>query len=352
MASIRKRGSKWQAQIRRLGLAPINRTFTAKDDAVRWAREQDRAIDRGESLPSAPRDLRQTSLSEIIDRYVQEVSTRKRGSVDGYQLRHLSRALGELSLASLKPANLTSYRHQRLNEASPTTVAKEMGLLCHVLKVAADEWGYAITVDKFRAVRKPPASRGRTRRLESDERDRLLEALSACRNPIPHQVFRFAIATAMRRAEILSLVWRNIDLEKRVAFLPITKNGEARKVPLSSQAVEVLQERQHALELHPQDRLPQSHGLIFPTSSNAIRLAWNKARRKAGIEDLRFHDLRHEAISRFFELGLTLLEVRAISGHRDLRMLGHYTHLHAENIAQRLNLLLSQTDQHGIMPVK
>ena len=336
MASVRKRGSKWQVQIRRNGLPAVNRTFIAKDDAIRWARDQDRAADRGETFPSAISDTRQTFLSEVLTRYVQEVSPRKRGSMDRYQIRPLVLALGQLSLFNLKPTHVTSYRNKRLKEVSPTTVAKEMGLLCHVLKVAADEWGYAIRVEPFRAVSKPSPRSGRTRRLEAGESERLFEALSACRNPVIRSVFEFAIATGMRRSEVLSLTWPNIDLKNRVAFLPLTKNGEARRVPLSPPAMQVLRDRLDATQRSNTGLIDSSCEQVFPVSANAIRLAWGRIRKKAGIKDLRFHDLRHEAISRFFEIGLSVPEVALISGHKDARMLFRYTQLRAENVAKKL----------------
>jgi integrase len=336
MASVRKRGSKWQVQIRRNGLPAVNRTFIAKDDAIRWARDQDRAADRGTCFPSAIGDTRQTYLSEVLTRYVQEISTRKRGSMDRYQMRPLVQALGQLSLFNLKPTHLTSYRHKRLKEVSPTTVAKEMGLFCHVLKVAAGEWGYAIRVEPFRAVSKPSPRSGRTRRLEAGESERLVEALSACRKPLIGFVFEFAVATGMRRSEVLSLTWPNIDLENRVALLPLTKNGEARRVPLSSQAMQVLQGRLKAAQWTHEGLIGASREQVFPISANAVRLAWERVRQKAGIKDLRFHDLRHEAISRFFEIGLSVPEVALISGHKDARMLFRYTQLRAEDVAKKL----------------
>ncbi len=212
MASIRKRGSKWQVQVRRQGLPALSRTFLAKDDAVRWAREQDRAIDRGETSTRSPSDTPLTFLSEILDRYVREVSSRKRGSMDRYHLRSATECMGKLTLANLRPAHLSAFRDERLKSVAPATVAREMAVFCHTLKVAADEWGLAIPVDKFRVVRKPSPPSGRTRRLEAGERERLIEALSACRNPLIRSVFDFALATGMRRGEVLSLTWSNMSV--------------------------------------------------------------------------------------------------------------------------------------------
>jgi integrase len=336
MASIRKRGSKWQVQIRRDGLPALNRTFIAKDDAVRWAREQDRAVDRGESLPLALSDTRLTFLSELLDRYEREVSANKRSQSDHYHLRQIKVVLGQRHVSSLTPIDLSSFREKRIKTVSSSTVYKEMTLLITILGRAHHEWGYPIRVEAFRAVRKPSPAAGRTRRLEAGERERLEQALLACRNPLVSSVFAFALATGMRRGEILALRWDNIDWDNRVAFLPLTKNGESRRVPLSSAAIDTLTQLQNARQWTPEELTGPSCSLVFPISANAVRLAWERAKKRAGINNLHFHDLRHEAISCFFEMGLSVPEVALISGHKDARMLFRYTQLRAENVAKKL----------------
>ena len=134
-----------------------------------------------------------------------------------------------------------------------------------------------------------------------------------------------AIETGMRRSELLALRWRDVDLERRVAFLPLTKNGDARAVPLSKRAIELLQS------------VPRTADRVFLVTGNAVRLAWERLRAAAGVDGLRFHDLRHEAVSRFFEKGLSVPEAALASGHRDLRMLARYTHLRPENVAAKLD---------------
>ena len=127
------------------------------------------------------------------------------------------------------------------------------------------------------------------------------------------------------KGELLSLCWDNIDLYRRTAHLPMTKNGTSRDIPLSSRAIDAL------------NALPRNlSGFVFPVSRVALRGLWLRACRRAGIEDLRFHDLRHEATSRFFEKGLNVMEVASITGHKDLRMLQRYTHLRAEDLAVKL----------------
>jgi integrase len=119
----------------------------------------------------------------------------------------------------------------------------------------------------------------------------------------------------MRRSEILSLRWENIDHEYAIATLPDTKNGSKREVPLTAKAKQVLKS------------LSIQGDHVFPTSDCAVRHAWDRLVKRAGIKDLRFHDLRHEAVSSFFEMGLSVPEVALISGHKDYRMLARYTHL-------------------------
>ena len=132
------------------------------------------------------------------------------------------------------------------------------------------------------------------------------------------------IQTGMRRGELLSLRWSDVDLSTRTARLTKTKNGHPRTVPLTPTALDVL------------GSLKRTDELVFPVTPTAVRLAWGRLRRRAGLDDLRLHDLRHEAISRFFELGLSVPEVALISGHRDPRMLSRYTHLGPENVAEKL----------------
>jgi integrase len=167
------------------------------------------------------------------------------------------------------------------------------------------------------SVRKPPNGKPRTRRLTTEDAEKLASGLSRTRSKLLTDITRFAIATGMRRSELLTLTWPNVDLKARTAHLPNTKNGEARTVPLSSAALGILEDQ-------PQH---DNTNIVFPMTGNAVRLAWERLKKRVGIEDLHFHDLRHEAISRFFEHGLSMPEVSAISGHKDPRMLMRYTHL-------------------------
>jgi integrase len=175
-------------------------------------------------------------------------------------------------------------------------------------------------------IKMPPASRPRQRRLNKGEYKRLEQASNLTLNPHIWPIIVFAIETGMRRGEILGLTWENISLERQLAYLPLTKNGTSREVPLSTKAVKLLSSQ----------RSRQDTPTPFPINANTFRLAWERLRKRADLCDLRFHDLRHEAISRFFELGLSVPEVALISGHRDAKMLFRYTHLKAGNIISKL----------------
>jgi integrase len=177
-----------------------------------------------------------------------------------------------------------------------------------------------------------PHAKARCRRLQDgqsggeSEEIRLLKACREARNSYLLPILRLALETAMRQGELVNLRWEHIDLTRRITYLPDTKNGEARTVPLSTAAIKVL----HSL--------PRSMtGQVFPgLTTEAVKRAFARAVRRAGIEDLRFHDLRHESTSRLFERGLNIMEVASITGHKDLRMLRRYTHLKAEDLARKL----------------
>jgi integrase len=165
----------------------------------------------------------------------------------------------------------------------------------------------------------------RERRLKDGEVERLAQAAQRCRNKLVLPIILIAAETGMRRGEILSLEWKNIDEERQSLLLPHTKNGHSRMIPLSERALAILKP------------LPKTDERVFPMTANGFRLAWERVRLRAGIADLHFHDLRHEVISRLFELGLSVPEVALISGHRDARMLFRYTHPMRETILKKLN---------------
>ncbi len=305
----------------------MSRTFTLKNDAEVWARRIEASIERSD-FPDAGRSLNGIKIRQLLERYEETITPLKKSrAAEKYLLRTIkSHPIASLCLNKLTPAMVTIYRDDRLRSVSPSSVRRELAILQHCLEVAKNEWGVALQHNPVSKIKKPAPGKARERRVTVEELERLRVALSKCRNNLLFNIVMFAIHTGMRRGEILSIRWSDINFDASTVHLADTKNGEARTVPLSSSALSALP----ATDNHAADER------VFPLSPNAVRLAWERLKRRAGINDLHFHDLRHEAISRFFELGLSIPEVALISGHRDFKMLFRYTHLRPADVAKKL----------------
>jgi integrase len=325
MASFRCRSGKWQVRIQR-GAILAQKTFTNKRDAARWALAVEAQMDRGEYAPPTPAAAQNEpqTLNDILTRYDLEISPQHRSQTSRYNVNILKRTLGDTAITKFNAQVVAQWRDEQLKSVKPPTVARQLNTLSAILNHARKEWCYSIA-NPILDIKRPAQSQSRTRRLAEGEEKKLIEVLE------PHyaRVVRFALATAMRRGEVLSLKWRNFDEVGRVAVLPLTKNGDARRVPLSSAALTVLKEEAQA-------PVWSIKGTVFDIHPVAMDKAWRRACRNAGIADLHFHDLRHEAVSRLFELGLNPMEVASISGHKTLSMLQRYTHLKAEDLARKL----------------
>ena len=212
-----------------------------------------------------------------------------------------------------------------LKKVTSGTTLKDLSLLKHTITIAKTEWGYPIAANPVSGIKKPKQNPPRDRRLEFGEEQLLLEGCSQSQNPYLKHLVVVAIETAMRRGELLKLEWKHINLKDRTAYLPTTKNGSPRTVPLSTRAIQ-------ELKTMPIDIT----GRVFPLSQTALRGLWCRTMKRTGLKNLRLHDLRHEATTRFFELGLNVMEVSTITGHKDLRMLKRYTHIRAKDLAKKL----------------
>lgn len=334
MATIRKRNGKYQVQVRRQGCAPISKTFLKLDDAKAWARLTEVEADQI-GLPVDPRVLAKTTVGMILERYRDEIIAKKRGhEVETLIVNAMLRQPWcKRSLAQIDSATFAEYRDTRLRSVQPCTVKRELGILQHAFDIAAREWSLPLRVNPLKPIAKPTVSNRRDRRLQKGELDRLLKAAGKTRNPFILPVVRFALETAMRRGEILALRVRDVDIERCTATIRMSKNGHARTIPLSSLAVAILETTIAVMS----DKDKAGNERIFPITPLALRLAWDRLTKRAKIDDLHFHDLRHEAISRFFEKGLTVPEVASISGHRDIRMLLRYAHADKGKLAEKLN---------------
>ena len=325
MATFRKRNGKWQAIVRHKDIGTTSRSFTSKCDAIKWTREQERQLENDDFGTLEPTSV---TFGDLLSRYARGITHSNRGATTA--LRRLRRLINDpvssISVHKLSPARVSAFRDQRIKDGV-RAAHYDLILIRHCLKIAINEWGLMLSSNPVDKVKMPPASKPRQRRLNDGEFDRLKAASASTLNPHIWLIIVFAIETGMRRSEILGLEWHQVDFNRQTALLPITKNGSTREVPLSHKALDVLR-RQKARNDTPTP---------FPVNANSLRLAWDRLRARAGLSELRFHDLRHEAISRFFEMGLNMPEVAVISGHRDPRMLFRYTHLRAEDLLPKLN---------------
>ena len=326
MATIRYHGKKWQVQVRRQG-HKLNRSFASRADAEAWARMQESRIDRAE-LPPDRRALRSLSLRDLLTRYEACVTPQKRSARHERNriARLLRHPIAARTLDTLTASHIAAFRDERLTTIGNQAVLHDLHLLNHVLQTAILEWSIPLPVNPVARVAKPRMPQARQRRLRQGEFEALHGLASEPDQPayLPNLI-RVAVETGMRKGELLSLGWENIHYEERLAHIGRTKNGLPRSVPLSTTALDAI----HAQSgVHPER--------VFPVSVAALRFHWDRLLAVAGITDLHFHDLRHEAISRLFEMGLSVPEVALVSGHLDPRQLFRYTHPRATDIALKL----------------
>ncbi|MHB1333305.1 MAG: tyrosine-type recombinase/integrase [Sulfuriferula sp.] len=352
MASIRKKGDfQWHVQIRRKGFAAVTKTLNTRAEAETWARSVENEMDRGVFIDRSEAEA--TTLHEALERYEREVSATKKGhEQERWRIRAwLMHPLAKRSMASLRGGDFAKHRDDRLSTGiAPATIKNDLAVISHLFTMAAKEWGLAVS-NPVKNIRMPPVQNARERRLESDEEVRLLAAMD---NPAGQRsnhwmkpLTIFAMETAMRQSELLSLEWKDVDLlQSFVRARGIggrsTKNDDNhRDVPLSSRARNVL------------ENLPRSlGGKVFPTTASAVKQAFARACMRARKDytdeckikgkmpddrllDLHFHDLRHEGTSRLAGK-LALHEIMKVTGHKDTRMLARYYHPKASELAKKL----------------
>lgn len=374
MAALRKRGPyQWEAQIRRRGYPAQSKTFNTKVEAEAWAQMIESEMSRGVWLSRSEAEA--TTLYDALERYEREITPGKKSAAGERSFLRIWRAtaMAKSLMATIRSADVAKLRDQWLKEYEPSTVLRRLAVLSHVFTIARKEWGMESLSNPVELVRKPRPNDARTRRIvvddpplgrgdvgeENSQRNagdgELERVIAASGSILLPSVVWLAVETAMRRSEIAGLRWEHIDLERRVAHLPSTKNGSSRDVPLSTRAVNIfiaLQKVDGEL-LEDEDDTAVEDGRVFRIRSDAVTRAFERAvvrarevylssckdsRKKPDpryLTDLRFHDLRHEATSRLADI-FPLHELTKITGHKDPRMLMRYYHPRAEDLAKRL----------------
>lgn len=325
MASIRKRGPyQWEVRIRRKGMPVTCKTFDTKFEAEKWAREIESEMDRGIYVSRS--EAENTTLYDALERYIEEyipnLSHQRKNELMARAIQR--RSIASRLMASIRGKDIADFIKEREAEGvGANTIRLDLAVLSRVFEVAARDWGMESLVNPVKRVTKPKLPTGRERRLEAHEEERLL---AECHEML-QKLILLALETAMRREELSRLEWKYVDLDARIITLPAanTKNKQARSIPLSPAALEILKS------------LPRDKNRLFDMTPDSITQAFGRACQRAGIENLHFHDLRHEATSRLFEnTNLDVMEIRAITGHKDMQMLARYTHLRMDRLADRL----------------
>ena len=305
MATFKKLTTgNWQAQIAKNGKRAA-KSFPTKKAAQDWATREEYISSNAEPVLST------LLVKDVFKRYGEEVSVLRKGNkTEQVRLKRFSLdKIGDIVISKISPEHIADWRNRRLKTVANATVAREMNLLSSVMNVARLEWRYLKTnpVTDVRSPKKPP---GRTQMVT----ERQLEVLTISAGldltnttARAFHAFKFAMETAMRAGEIVGMFWKDIDLEKRVIHLPKTKNGHPRNVPMTLEAVKLVQMLPHA-------------DPPFNISSASLDALWRKLRKRAGVEDLHFHDSRRNATTKLFKL-MDVLDLAKATGHRDLAML-------------------------------
>lgn len=348
MATVRKTPSNtWKALIRKTGWPTTSKTFRTKRDADDWARRTEDEMVRGVYIERSSSE--RLTLESALKRYLAEVSPTKAAKTHhGEQAtaKILISRLGKYSLAALSADVIADYRDARLSEktrreklTSNNSVRLELALLSHLFTVAIQEWRIGLPSNPVSNIRKPSPGQGRDRRLSAEEERSLLAAVNAHSNPMLGWIVGIALETSMRSSEVSDLRRSQVDLDRRVVRLSLTKNGDTRTVPLSLKATALFRQAlTHPIRPIDCDLVffgePGRDGRRRPYRFSKV---WGTLKKRLGLSDLHFHDLRHEAVSRFVEGGLSDQEVSAISGHKSMQMLKRYTHLRGEELVSRVD---------------
>lgn len=331
MGTVEPRAGAWRAKVRKQG-QNIGRTFDTKAEAQEWIDRTEARITAGVKVTQIAKTPSSLTAADLFDRYATEVSPEKRGARwEVIRLRALARDHAfQAAATGIDGSDLAAWRDRRLRDVSPATVNRDLNLISAVFSRAIFEWRLQLAKNPVSDMKRPRQPAHRARRVSDDERAAIIKQMGWDEKSTPADLngwvawaFAFALETAMRQGEILGM--RHGHVHQRYVHLPKTKNGDTRNVPLSTSARALL------------DLIPTGGDgeRVVPLESGTCGAYFREAVRGAAIEDLHFHDARHEAITRFASR-LSIMELARVSGHKDTRMLMGYYHPDAGDLADKL----------------
>lgn len=329
MASIRRRGSAWQVRINRKGTQTIVKTFQTRLEAEQWGRAQEHSLDLHSTEIRTP--TKALTFKDLLERYLVYVTPKKRGATDEvWRIKAIMRhEICKVTLTELSGWHAAHYRDDRLKRVSNGTVRREFNLLNHVWSVAESEWALSLPHNPFKDLKLPKAPPARQRVLTQDEWAALMAGTGATRTPWLKPLMVLAYETAMRRSELLGLKRADVDLDTGYLIVRQSKTGHSRVIPLTSVAAATLKSW---MGLSNDEQL-------FAVTPSALLQAFDRLCQRVNIKDFHWHDFRHCATSRFAQMGLSPVELMAMTGHRQLSSLMRYAHLQGHHLSQRINQL-------------
>ena len=335
MAHIEKRGKKYRAVFMRKG-QKYAKSFDSKVDALIWADQMQNGSLVRENARATGQLYAPVNMREVLQEYRRVVTPLKKSPDNEYRV--IDALLKNVPwmktpFITLSTKTLVTWRDRRLQSVKGSTLKRQMDVVNHALRIATDEWEWDVPVEQFRKLKIKVAPPSAIRRIKQEELDRFVEfSQSYSRNDYLVPVIHFALGTALRRKEIADLTWGEVDLENSRIHVSLTKTDYPRVIPIIANVRKILE------AMEPGSRQPDEP--VFPCSWDAIKCAFARVKRRAGTT-FRFHDLRHESISRFFEAGLSPIEVASISGHRTLKTLMRYSHADVDALLKKLEGMLS-----------
>jgi integrase len=346
MANIRERTRRdgtvvYNVQVRLAGFPDRTATFSTRDKAKKWARLIEGEMEEGKHFRSA--EAKRKSLGDAIDRYFKDELPKKRdGEMHRTTLKWWKAELGHLKLAHVTPAILVEYRDKlkhrvhRKKKLTASRVNRYVACLRHLFSVARREWHW-ISYNPMDGVSMLPEGKGRMRSLNDDERKALLA--ETAKDPVLHTFVLIALSTACRAGELQKLTWADVDLKAGRLLFRETKNAQPRAAWLTGAPLELL-------KAHGKVRKLQGV-LVFEgkgTKPYDYHKPYRAAVDAAGIENLRFHDLRHTAATYLAQQGATEQQLRAIGGWKS-NIVSRYVHLAAEDAKAALEKLAEKIGQ-------
>ncbi len=350
MARIQTRKGKkkttYTATVRIKGNPTLARTFDTKGEANKWAADIETKVRAGRYQNT--RSAEKLLFADVLDRYVEQISTTKRPNSERRDRDSAKAILAELGkeilFTNVNSQRIAAYRDTRIKQVSPSTIQKEFALLSHLFNIARREWGLPID-NPVKDVKRPKVSNNRTRFLSNEEAHKLLETSKDSRNKKLYPYLLLMMHTGMRPSEAAGLKWGDVDLSARLVKLHITKT-DMRYVPLTEKSGDVL------CSICPEGVKKDTYVFLPPESLESMSVrnvpslhfkrAFRTARSKAGLDDVRLHDLRHTAASHLLMAGVDLRTLAEILGHKTMQMVHRYTHLlndHKLKAVDRINSL-------------